>query len=509
MDILSQVNNGLLQTRRDVLDEIVKKFSGTTLPSNTNSAPSSTSSSGAPSSTASSGAPSSTPSSGAPSSFTVPQERSSEREVSPPRPPHSPPLFSADSSPKASGAFLETLDLPEGLDSDHALLKDGTSSSLSTLLGLPKPPLLEANSEITILLSLLKMMKASDGTSQEEDRLLTTALVANPQKSTSPSSSSGSNRPASAMAQAFSEDLPISSSEEETSTHLLSLEPSLTPPVSPLTTSHGLHVDLKFSPFAEEDSAPLHLDETSSSKNEPSKSSASPSSSASSSSENGVRALYTEFKDPFLSSSSSSSSEEAQRAETKQIDSAVISHTLLARHKEEDLLAAQEAQGRHFLPLNTLVQDPAFLRNTLGPQGNILNFMDSFILNAHFLPGWPPPFPNDQSFEALLDSLEADEKALFEALLRKAGIEGNPPSAVIVPGGISEEEWEKFQKALRQRKRWKFLIFLASCIKTLALAFSAMREELVRLRDESEAALEGGGIWAQDPIVAGRRHLHI
>jgi len=103
----------------------------------------------------------------------------------------------------------------------------------------------------------------------------------------------------------------------------------------------------------------------------------------------------------------------------------------------------------------------------------------SFILNAHFLPGWPPPRPIEQpevrQFTATLDRalLGPEELEALEYLARL---------------GLTVEQLRRLARlAHKARKRSKFLDAVAGFFVSLGALLTTLQEELENIADEQVA----------------------
>lgn len=179
-----------------------------------------------------------------------------------------------------------------------------------------------------------------------------------------------------------------------------------------------------------------------------------------------------------------------------------------AQGTERSARASSSAEGRPSglaaagLPL----ADPATL-SAAAADGRAGTIIDSMILNAAMIPGWPRPRP--------LTGALPEEEAMRarKAAAGQAADGAEEPSLVgealllsyLAALGVGEAMMARIRTLLvDENRRRNFLLFLARILKALKSIMASLKEELKRMREEQEAPPEPDP--GTDMLPRGRRH---
>ncbi|TPQ48650.1 hypothetical protein C2U72_22500 [Prosthecomicrobium hirschii] len=150
--------------------------------------------------------------------------------------------------------------------------------------------------------------------------------------------------------------------------------------------------------------------------------------------------------------------------------------------------------------------DPATL-SAAAADGRAGTIIDSMILNAAMIPGWPRPRP--------LTGALPEEEAMRarKAAAGQAADGAEEPSLVgealllsyLAALGVGEAMMARIRTLLvDENRRRNFLLFLARILKALKSIMASLKEELKRMREEQEAPPEPDP--GTDMLPRGRRH---
>lgn len=150
--------------------------------------------------------------------------------------------------------------------------------------------------------------------------------------------------------------------------------------------------------------------------------------------------------------------------------------------------------------------DPATL-SAAAADGRAGTIIDSMILNAAMIPGWPRPRP--------LTGALPEEEAMRarKAAAGQAADGAEEPSLVgealllsyLAALGVGEAMLVRIRTLLvDENRRRNFLLFLARILKALKSIMASLKEELKRMREEQEAPPEPDP--GTDMLPRGRRH---